>query len=297
MFEIWQIKGNARTQLRKHRLIPALITLVAGFLYFIPFPPQVALASGNTRNWSFHRDFDFFDLYDFYYNTDLLNILRNTLLSVFTDTIVVRTLLLEVLTVILFSSILIALYRYYVSFSINSSKTSFNTFLEGLTQWWKSILANLYVTWRLFLWSLLFVAVVTVECALAFLFSGVLAGIIGIVAAFAFSGLAFSVFFVYKSISYSQIFFVLAEYPTITLRKALKTSVAITKGARGKLFVLGLSFIGWGFLCLFTVGIGYLFLVPYMAVSYANAYRALKQRAFDAGILVKKAAPKMGEAT
>jgi uncharacterized membrane protein len=182
-------------------------------------------------------------------------------------------------------------------FSINGAKTSFNVFLEGLTQWWKSIFANLYVACWLFLWTLLFFAVVAVECVLAFLLSGVFAGIVGVVAAFCLSGLVFSIFFLYKSISYSQIFFVLAEYPTITLKKALKTSVIITKGARGKLFLLGLSFIGWGFLCLFTFGVGFLFLVPYIAVSYANAYKALKKRAFDTGLLVKKAAPKTEEAS
>jgi uncharacterized membrane protein len=294
MFEIWQMKNDARIQLRKHRLIPALITLAAGFLYFIPFPPQFAFASDNIRNWAFH--YDFFDLYDFY-NADMLNILQNALTSVFTDRIVARTLLLEVLTTILFSSILIALYRYYLSFSINSATTSFNTFLESLTQWWKSIIGSLYVSWRLFLWSLLFVAAVAVECVLAFLLNGAIAGVVGLAVAFAFSGFAFSVFLIYKSISYSQMFFVLAEYPTITLRKALRTSVTITKGARGKLFLLGLSFIGWAFLCLFTAGIGYLFLIPYIAVSYANAYKALKQRAFDAGLLVKKAAPKTEEAS
>jgi uncharacterized membrane protein len=153
------------------------------------------------------------------------------------------------------------------------------------------------VSWRLFLWSLLFVAVAAVECVLVFLLNGVIAGVVALVAVFVLSGLAFSVFFFYKAISYSQMFFVLAEYPTIPLRKALKTSIAITKGARGKLFLLGLSFIGWGFLCLFTAGIGYLFLVPYIAVSYANAYRVLKQRAFDAGLLVKKTAPKTEEAS
>jgi uncharacterized membrane protein len=43
------------------------------------------------------------------------------------------------------------------------------------------------------------------------------------------------------------------------------------------LFCLYLSFIGWGFLCLFSFGIGYLWLSPYMTLSLANFYEELKK--------------------
>ena len=44
------------------------------------------------------------------------------------------------------------------------------------------------------------------------------------------------------------------------------------KGHKFDLFWLILSFIGWGFLCLFTFGIGYLWLTPYMETSVAAFY-------------------------
>ena len=48
-------------------------------------------------------------------------------------------------------------------------------------------------------------------------------------------------------------------------------------GNKMKLFMLDLSFIGWAILCLFTFGIGFFFLQPYMqAISHAAFYEDLK---------------------
>ena len=43
-----------------------------------------------------------------------------------------------------------------------------------------------------------------------------------------------------------------------------------------KLFLLDLSFIGWAILCLFTFGIGFFVLQPYVQVSHAAFYEDLK---------------------
>lgn len=40
--------------------------------------------------------------------------------------------------------------------------------------------------------------------------------------------------------------------------------------------MLELSFIGWAILCIFTLGIGLLFLQPYIAISRAAFYEDLK---------------------
>jgi uncharacterized membrane protein len=57
---------------------------------------------------------------------------------------------------------------------------------------------------------------------------------------------------------------------------ALRRSKDLTKGYKGRLFGLYLSFIGWAILCIFTLGIGYLWLVPYIKVAEANFYEGLK---------------------
>ncbi|MGN0187254.1 MAG: DUF975 family protein [Paludibacteraceae bacterium] len=46
-------------------------------------------------------------------------------------------------------------------------------------------------------------------------------------------------------------------------------------GHKMKLFLLDLSFIGWGILCVLTFGIGFLWLAPYISVSHAHFYEEL----------------------
>jgi hypothetical protein len=51
----------------------------------------------------------------------------------------------------------------------------------------------------------------------------------------------------------------------------------MTKGHKMELFVLGLSFIGWCIVAGFTLGILYLWLTPYMIVTFTLAYEELKK--------------------
>ena len=75
-----------------------------------------------------------------------------------------------------------------------------------------------------------------------------------------------------KAISYSQTFFILADNDDIESSEALKMSEEMMDGYKWKYFFMGLRFLGWGILCIFTLGIGFLWLIPYMQVSYANFY-------------------------
>jgi len=70
--------------------------------------------------------------------------------------------------------------------------------------------------------------------------------------------------------------FVAAEEPTLGTMEILKKSWAITNGHKMDLFVLMLSFIGWEILAGFTLGILYIWLVPYVLVTVALVYESLK---------------------
>ena len=70
--------------------------------------------------------------------------------------------------------------------------------------------------------------------------------------------------------------FVLEDDPNIAYLDALKKSWAMTKGHKADLFWLFISFIGWIILCCLTLGIGLLFLYPYMQSALAHAYEDLK---------------------
>ncbi|MGE5682892.1 MAG: DUF975 family protein [Bacillota bacterium] len=86
-----------------------------------------------------------------------------------------------------------------------------------------------------------------------------------------------------KAISYSQAFYIVADNPNVKVRDALKMSMRMTKGYKWDIFIMGLSFLGWALLCLFSLLIGFLWLTPYMMTSYTNMYFWLKNDSLQSG--------------
>lgn len=76
--------------------------------------------------------------------------------------------------------------------------------------------------------------------------------------------------------AYAMVPYLLRDYPELTATEALRTSREMMKGHKWDLFVLDLTFIGWGILCLFTAGIGLLWLQPYVSAARAHFYEDLK---------------------
>lgn len=79
-----------------------------------------------------------------------------------------------------------------------------------------------------------------------------------------------------KSYSYAMTDFILKDEPLLANNAAIEKSMAMMDGNKMKLFLLDLSFIGWAILCLFTFGIGFLFLQPYVQSAHAAFYEDLK---------------------
>lgn len=78
-----------------------------------------------------------------------------------------------------------------------------------------------------------------------------------------------------KNYSYSMAAYIAAENPDMSATDCITESRKLMDGNKWRLFCLNLSFIGWSFLCVFTLGIGFLFLFPYMEASYAAFYREI----------------------
>lgn len=83
-----------------------------------------------------------------------------------------------------------------------------------------------------------------------------------------------------KAYSYSQSYYI--YYDSVLDEKegrnALETITASRKmmnGYKGKLFLLDLSFIGWHILAIVTLGLGYLWLTPYIQVTRSAFYEEL----------------------
>ncbi|NDL66592.1 DUF975 family protein [Anaerotalea alkaliphila] len=84
------------------------------------------------------------------------------------------------------------------------------------------------------------------------------------------------------AIRYSQVYFILAENPDMDLQEVLERSKSMMEGFKGRYFLLQLSFFGWMLVCVFTLGIGFLFLGPYVAQTLTLFYRE-RRIAYDAG--------------
>ena len=77
------------------------------------------------------------------------------------------------------------------------------------------------------------------------------------------------------TLRYAMAPYILAEHPEMTPMQALDHSKYLMDGKKLDLFLLELSFIGWAFLCGLTLGIGNLWLNPYMHMSITVFYRRL----------------------
>lgn len=116
-----------------------------------------------------------------------------------------------------------------------------NFFKNTFHGYWKNVGASLLMVIFIFLWSLLFI-------------------IPGVV----------------KGLAYSLTPYILKDYPELSANQAINLSMKMMKGHKFDLFWLFLSFIGWSILCIFTLGIGYLWLMPYMMTTMAAFYQEVK---------------------
>ena len=80
-----------------------------------------------------------------------------------------------------------------------------------------------------------------------------------------------------KSYEYSMVPYLLSENPDMDMQKAFDESRRMTYGQKWQMFVLDLSFIGWGILSSLTIGIlGVFFVSPYNYLTKAGLYRRLR---------------------
>lgn len=77
---------------------------------------------------------------------------------------------------------------------------------------------------------------------------------------------------------YSQAIFVLVEDPSKGVMQCIRESKEMMVGHKFEYFVLELSFLLWELMAVFTCGLGYIYVYPYMNVTLANYYNAVKPK-------------------
>jgi uncharacterized membrane protein len=85
-----------------------------------------------------------------------------------------------------------------------------------------------------------------------------------------------------KAFSYSQVNYILADNPNVGVLEAITLSRKMMSGAKWKYFRMNFFFIGWAILATFTLGIGYLWLYPYITTSQTCFYEDVSRRYFAA---------------
>ena len=79
-----------------------------------------------------------------------------------------------------------------------------------------------------------------------------------------------------KGLAYSLTPFIVKDNPQLSPNQAINLSMKMMKGHKFDLFYLYLSFIGWILLAMLTLGIGLLWVIPYMQTSMAAFYLDVK---------------------
>lgn len=74
------------------------------------------------------------------------------------------------------------------------------------------------------------------------------------------------------ALSYSMTFYILADDKTLKPQAALDKSKQMMDGHKGQLFHLCLRFLLLALLCILTLGIGFLWLIPYANITMARFY-------------------------
>ncbi len=252
MFPRAELKQFARNRLRTNRLNPILVVLIATLLG--------GVVSGGGLNFNFDSDNHaaanvFPSVGDMAPGADA-GILDNLL--------GIGAILVGVIVVVLLFACLVAL-AINIFFS--------NVVAVGLRGWFlrfmrgeNASVGELFASFRIyrpvmvtklltgvytFLWSLLFV-------------------IPGIV----------------KGYAYSMADYIIYENPNLSADRAIQMSCQMTRGHKGDLFVLDLSWLGWQILSGITLGIlGIVYVNPYMYAAHAAAYEYLKAQAINDGTL------------
>ena len=80
------------------------------------------------------------------------------------------------------------------------------------------------------------------------------------------------------ALSYAMTFFIIADDEFIEPMAAIDKSKKMMVGHKWQLFLLFLRFFGLALLCILTLGIGFLWLIPYVHITVAKFYDEIKDK-------------------
>ncbi len=88
-----------------------------------------------------------------------------------------------------------------------------------------------------------------------------------------------------KPFSYAMTYYILRDNPEMSANEAITKSREMMNGNKWKLFCLHFSFIGWYLLGILTLGILYIWLIPYVYAAEAQFYLNLRGETIQASVV------------
>ncbi|MEZ5047914.1 MAG: DUF975 family protein [Chitinophagaceae bacterium] len=76
----------------------------------------------------------------------------------------------------------------------------------------------------------------------------------------------------------SQTYRIMHDEPELGIIDSMKKSYELMRNRMGEYFLLNLSFIGWALLCILTLGLGFLVLIPYILTTNSLYYDHITNR-------------------
>ena len=138
----------------------------------------------------------------------------------------------------------------------------FDGFAKFLRVLWMNILIGIFA----FLWGLVALIPLSLLIVMAVMFRQLSVFLIGLVYV-----LAIAVSIIVR-LRYRLAAYFLLDDPSCTAREAIRRSKKAMKGWKMELFILDLSFIGWELLGSITMGILFVWVLPYLHTTMANFY-------------------------
>lgn len=145
-------------------------------------------------------------------------------------------------------------FGYYQSFKLlceeGDNRLTANMFRQAFGIYGRNLTGGLLMILYVFLWTLLFI----------------IPGVI-------------------KSFAYAMTPFIIKDYPELSANQAISLSQKMMKGHKFDYFWLMLSFIGWYLLGVLSLGLGYLWLIPYCYTSTVGFYEDVKKEYLEKSTL------------
>ena len=125
----------------------------------------------------------------------------------------------------------------------NGVKPAVKDLFEGFKYFWKLFVLNLLISIYTFLWALLFI-------------------ILGII----------------KAVAYSKAYHIFYENPELSPKECIRQSMQLMDGHKWDNFCLMLSYIGWHILCVLTLGVLTLWVLPKVETADYIFYRLITKK-------------------